>query len=290
MLKKVLQVAVLVAVTNAVYAQATISGKVKGAKSNAVPGATVHVLNSNAVTITDMQGNFTISNVAKGSYTITVEALGYATKNEIVSTGESLEILLSEDYNQLDDVTVSAEKREASLQQTALSMTSLSAKQVQQYRLWNNKELTAIVPNLYSNNSGDERNVTSIRGITTTSYDPAVTTYIDGVNQFSLDTYMPQLLDVERIEILRGPQGTLYGRNAMGGVINIITKQPTNTTNGFVELNFGNHGQQRYSAAIRTPIVKDKLFFGASAMFNKRDGFYTNEFNTLQKKRCSSRK
>jgi iron complex outermembrane receptor protein len=279
MLTKVLQVAFLLVVTNAVCAQATISGKVKGTKSSAVEGATIHVLNSNAVTVTDVQGNFTISNIAKGSYTISVEALGYATKNEIVTTGESLEILLSEDYKQLDDVTVSAEKREASLQQTALSMTSLSAKQVQQYRLWNSKELTAIVPNLYSNNSGDERNVTSIRGITTTSYDPAVTTYIDGVNQFSLDTYMPQLLDVERIEILRGPQGTLYGRNAMGGVINIITKQPTNTTTGFAEINIGNHNQQRYNLGVRLPVVKDKLFFGAAAMFNKRDGFYTNEFN-----------
>ena len=135
------------------------------------------------------------------------------------------------------------------------------------------------MPNLFSNNSGDERNVTSIRGITTTSYDPAVTTYIDGVNQFSLDTYIPQLTDVERIEVLRGPQGTLYGRNAMGGVINIITKQPTNKLDAFVELNAGNYDMQRYSAGIRTPLIKDKLFFGGSVMFNKRDGYYTNEFN-----------
>ncbi|CAN5237164.1 TonB-dependent receptor [soil metagenome] len=84
---------------------------------------------------------------------------------------------------------------------------------------------------------------------------------------------------MERIEILRGPQSTLYGRNAMGGVINIITKQPSNTASGFAEINIGNHNQQRYTAGIRVPLVKDKLFFGASGMFNKRDGFYKNEFN-----------
>jgi len=279
MLTKFLQVVVLALTTNVALAQVSISGKVKDSKSAAVAGAAIHVLNSNYAAITDVQGNFTISSIAKGTYFIMIEAVGYAAKTETILTNQATEIVLTEDFNQLDDVTVSAEKREASQQQTALSITSLSAKQIQQYRLWNSKELTAIVPNLYSNNSGDERNVTSIRGITTTSYDPAVTTYVDGVNQFNLDTYIPQLMDIERIEILRGPQGTLYGRNAMGGVINIITKQPTNTTNGFIELSLGNHNQQRYNAAIRTPIVKDKLFFGAAAMFNKRDGFYTNEFN-----------
>ncbi|MEO7961207.1 MAG: TonB-dependent receptor, partial [Ginsengibacter sp.] len=126
---------------------------------------------------------------------------------------------------------------------------------------------------------GDKRNTTSIRGITTTSYDPAVATYIDGVNQFSLDTYISPLFDIERIEVLRGPQGTLYGRNAMGGVINIITKQPTNKTDVFAEISIGNHGSQRYSAGFKAPLVKNKLFFGAAGLYDGINGYYTNEFN-----------
>jgi iron complex outermembrane receptor protein len=78
--------------------------------------------------------------------------------------------------------------------------------------------------------------------------------------------------------VLRGPQGTLYGRNAMGGVINIITKQPGNETSGFAELSAGNYGQQRYSAGLRTPLVKDKLFLGAALMYDGRNGYYTNEY------------
>src|SRR5665811_1036349 len=177
------------------------------------------------------------------------------------------------------DRVVTAQKKEESLQNIPLSTTAISAKQVQQYQLWNSKELTAIVPNLYSNNSGDERNVTSIRGIVTTSYDPAVTTYIDGVNQFSLDTYIASLGDVERIEVLRGPQGTMYGRNAMGGVINIITKQPSNTVSGFAGLDFGNYGQQRYTLGIKAPLIKDRLFLGVAGVYSGFNGFYTNTFN-----------
>src|SRR5436853_1654985 len=65
----------------------------------------------------------------------------------------------------------------------------------------------------------------------------------------------------------------------MGGVINIITKQPTNKTSGFAEITFGNHGQQRYSAGLKAPIIKDKLFFGAAALYDGFNGYYTNEFN-----------
>src|SRR5436190_3013795 len=261
----------------------TFSGKVTNAGSVPLAGTSVYLLNTNRGTASDEQGNFTLKNLPPGKYTVQVSAIGYATTDLDISLGgsssESINIKLPDAATQLDAVLVSAQKTEESLQQVPLSISAISSRQVQQYRLWNLRELTAIVPNLYSSNSGDDRNVTSIRGITTTSYDPAVTTYIDGVNQFSLDTYIAQLLDVERIEVLRGPQGTLYGRNAMGGVINIITRKPSNFTNGFAELTAGNHGQQRYSVGIRTPLIKNKLFAGASFMYNQRDGYYINEFN-----------
>ena len=259
-----------------------VSGRITNNKSQPVAGAVIHLLNTNATTLSDANGDYNFHHLVAGAYTISVSAIGYADINKdisVSSSGANLNIQLSDALVQLDAVVVTAEKKEESLQRIPVSITALSSKQVQQYRLWDSKQLTAITPNLYANNSGDDRNVTSIRGIVTTSYDPAVATYIDGVNQFSLDTYIGNLNDVERIEILRGPQGTLYGRNAMGGVINIITKQPGNTTSGFAEVSAGNFGQQRYTAGIRTPLIKNKLFFGASGMVSKRNGFYKNEFN-----------
>jgi iron complex outermembrane receptor protein len=184
-------------------------------------------------------------------------------------------------FAQLDTVIVTAQKRTELLQKVPIAISSFNTRQVNAYRLWNIKDISTIIPNLYSADPGDGRDVTAIRGIATTSYDPTTAVYIDGVNQFNLDTYIPNLFDIERIEILRGPQGSLYGRNAMGGVINIITKQPNNTTHGSANLSWGNYGQKRINASISTPLMKDKLFFGASGLFDAREGFYQNEFNQL---------
>ncbi|MBE7171852.1 MAG: TonB-dependent receptor [Williamsia sp.] len=260
----------------------TIDGRVVDDKSNPVAGASVRLLNTSRQTFADAQGHFSLGHAPAGTVILEVTAVGYASFVEHVvvkSNVEGLSVMLHQKSKQLDEVVVSAQKEEELLQRLPVSVTHISATQVQEYRLWNSKDITAIVPNLFSYDPGDKRNVISVRGITTTSYDPAVATYIDGVNQFGLDTYIPQLFDVDHIEVLRGPQGTLYGRNAMGGVVNIITKRPTNQPAGFGEISIGNKGQQRYAAGIRVPLIKDKLFFGAASLYDHLNGFYWNDFN-----------
>ncbi|HEY8935674.1 MAG TPA: TonB-dependent receptor, partial [Cyclobacteriaceae bacterium] len=260
----------------------SLSGTVEDKNSKPVAGASIHILNTNSGAVSDKDGKFEIANLENGKYALEVTAVGFASTQleTVINEGSNtLSITLAESFTRLDAVVVTAQKQEEDAQRIASSVSVLSSKQVQQYRMWNTSDISAVVPNLYSTNPGDNRNVTSIRGITSTSYDPAVATYVDGVNQFGLDTYIAQLFDVERIEVLRGPQGTLYGRNAMGGVINIITKQPTNTTSGFIETNFGNYGLMRHGFGFRTPLVRNKLFFGASGVYDQTNGFYTNQFN-----------
>lgn len=274
---------VMLSVAAMAQQQKGLSGRVTEKSGKPLGYVTVRVLNTNATVMSDGAGNFSIPGISPGNYDVEISHVGFTSITESVqvseNAGATFVFVLQDQAVQLEDIVVTADKREQVLQKTPGSISAFSSRDVQQYRLWNSKELTALVPNLYANNSGDDRNVASIRGITTTSYDPAVAVYVDGVNQFSLDTYIPQLADIERIEVLRGPQGSLYGRNAMGGVINIITKQPGNTLNGFAEVSIGDYGLQRYSAGIRTPVVKGKLFFGASAVYNKRNGYYNNEFN-----------
>ena len=263
----------------------SITGVVQNEKGNPIDGATISILNNSMQTFSNQKGYFSFDELKNGKYTLSIKSLGYAEISKEIninainnSKSTAIKFILIASTNQLDEVVVTAEKKEELLQKIPASITALNAKQINAFGLWNTKEITGIIPNLYSADPGDARDVSSVRGITTSSYDPAVATYIDGVNQFSLDTYIPTLFDVERIEVLRGPQGTLYGRNAMGGVINIITKQPNNASSGFADISVGNYNQQRITAGFKTPLIKDKLFFGASILSNKRDGYYTNEF------------
>lgn len=259
----------------------SVQGKITDQEGKSISSASILVLNTNIGTSSNQEGIFELKGLDVGQYMMEVSAIGYATLTRafVVPNTGKLEITLLPAARTLDDVVVSAQKKDEEMQQVPLAVTSLSARQVKQYRIWNSNELTAIVPNLYSANSGDDRNVTSIRGITTTSYDPAVATYIDGVNQFGLDTYIANLFDVDKIEVLRGPQGTLYGRNAMGGVINIITRPPGDALHAFSEINVGNNAQLRYSAGVRSPLFDKKLFIGIAAMYDSRDGFYSNLYD-----------
>tara|TARA_B110000503_G_scaffold122828_2_gene187828 strand:+ start:18491 stop:19261 length:771 start_codon:yes stop_codon:yes gene_type:complete len=229
---RILSFVFLFFITSSAIGQNTssLSGKITNTGDEAIPRTTIHLLNTNFGTATRSDGGYTIIGISYGNYRLQVSAIGYATIERLISIDQSnqeLNITLIESTIQLEAVVVTAQKTEEEIQKVPISITAISSQKVLEYRIWNTKDITAIAPNLYAANPGDNRNITSIRGITSTSYDPSVTTYIDGVNQFSLDIYIAQLSDIKRIEVLRGPQGTLYGRNAMGGVINIITNQPT---------------------------------------------------------------
>jgi iron complex outermembrane recepter protein len=261
----------------------TLSGRITAKSGEGVAGANIRVLNTGLGASSDPTGNFSIANLPVGRFTVAVSAVGFASQTLSVLVGESgdkpLNINLAEAANALDEVVVSAEKTEAQARRVPLSLSTFSAKQVADYRLWSLKDLTGLIPNFYSDNPGDDKNVMSIRGITSASFDQPIAVYLDGVNQFRLSTAIPQLTDIERIEILRGPQGTLYGRNAMGGVINIITRQPTNQTTGYAEASAASFGIQRYAVGLKTPLVRGKLFLGASLLTDIRRGYFINKFD-----------
>ena len=258
-----------------------LTGKVISESAQPLEEVKINLLNSSYQTTTSLDGYFSFPTVPYGSYVIRLYKGGYSETTQRVNVNSELvelEITLTSELERLKEVVVTAEKKETLIQGSPLSMTSLSRENVKNSQIQNVNDLTAISPNLFASDPGDRRTVTSIRGIVSSSYDPAIATYIDGVNQFNLDTYITQLFDIERIEILRGPQGTLYGRNAMGGVVNIITREPQQETTLFGEGTLGNYNQQRYMAGIKTPLG-EKLYFGAVGLYEERDGFYTNQFN-----------
>lgn len=271
-------------ITTLVIAQNTYTfkGIIVNNQSVAISNVSVSILNSEKSVLTNKNGEFEFRNIVKGRITIKFLGNGYEPTTKTISLEKdllNLTIQLNKSSLVLEEVMVISTKKDENLQNANSSITVLSAKQITENRILNLKDISGWSPNLNLANSGDNRNVTSIRGITTTSYDPAVAVYIDGVNQFGMDTYISGLLDVDRIEILKGPQGTLYGRNAMGGVINIITKTPSNTTKGFVETGIANYNQNRYSFGVSHPLIKNQLYLSITGLYTNSDGFYKNEFN-----------
>src|SRR5699024_177700 len=180
---------------------------------------------------------------------------------------------------QLKEVVISSDKIDEKLFKVPTSATVISAKTLEDFHLNNIDELSYMVPNLnFINTGGATRSTIVVRGITASTNEPPIALYFDGVNQFDKISMNNSLFDVKKIEILRGPQSTLFGRNAMGGVINIITEQPNNIAAGSVKAAFGNYGMQQYSASYKAPIIKDKLFAKGAIQYHKRNGYFTNVY------------
>ncbi len=260
----------------------TLTGTVTTTTGQPVPFATVAVLNSTLGATADQGGSFSLKNVPTGRQTVAVSSVGYATRTQTVELAagqvRTLGFQLPASTAGLSEVVVTAQKEETNLQQTPLAVSALGTKQLREYRVWDFKDLTSLAPNLFVVEHGNSTgsNFLNIRGVMGFANEQAVATYIDGVYQFDYFSAPTQLLNVERIEVLRGPQGTLYGRNALGGVVNIVTRQPTNTPSAYAELSVGNYGQQRYSLSAQAPLVKDKLFLSLGGQYGYRKGYFTN--------------
>ncbi|MGD1842977.1 MAG: TonB-dependent receptor [Thermonemataceae bacterium] len=258
----------------------TLTGEVTSAEGKAIPFASVSLLNTNTQTLSDQEGKYTFT-LSSGTYQIVVQADGFATQVQTVQINKqsiTLNFTLEAATEALDEVVVTATKKEEEATQVPIAVSSLSAEKIEATRTWDLAGLTALVPNyLYQGLGVGFQQIQSIRGVQVFSENPAVATYIDGVNNLDILANGFALTDVARIEVLRGPQGTLFGRNAMGGVVNIITKQPTNETSGFVEVGAGNLALQRHSLGFKTPLVKDKLFFGINGLYQTREGYWEND-------------
>lgn len=183
------------------------------------------------------------------------------------------------DIYQLPTVTVTAEKRETDVQKTPSSITVMSRTKLEDASIDTIEKVLQRIPNMNFSPFAGGVNFMSIRGMTTsagTSTSPIVM-YLDGV---PVDTYFnldAPLMDVERVEVLRGPQSAIYGKNAMGGVINVISRKPTNEWHGTLQAEYGSFNTQRYGVAINGPLIEDKLFLSLSGSHYSSTGYMNHD-------------
>ena len=135
------------------------------------------------------------------------------------------------------------------------------------------------VPSLYiSELTARRTSFPSIRGLSSGQGEPVVTTFIDGVPQLTQNTINIEFMDIERIEVLRGPQGTLYGKNTLAGAINIVTTKPTEEPQAQSEISYGNFSRQRYALSLQGPLGPENLRYSIGGIYFERDGFTQNTF------------
>lgn len=178
------------------------------------------------------------------------------------------------------DVVVTASRTgAAALQKVPIAVTAFSADRLEGSQVSNIKDLVQLTPSL---NVGQvtASAVVYMRGIGSSNVfggsDPSVTTQLDGVYIARAFNQFQDFVDIERLEVLRGPQGTLYGRNAIGGTINIITKKPTNTFTGKVQASYGNYDAFTGGFHVAGPLVEDKVMASLAGSYIRRDDYFEN--------------
>ena len=180
----------------------------------------------------------------------------------------------------LEEVVVTAQRREEKLQAVPVSVTAFSEAAIRDSGIRNTGDFMAMTPNVSFDQSFTVGNsFVTMRGVEQiNNADAPVAVVVDGVPQGNQKQLKMDLFDVERIEVLKGPQGALYGRNAIGGAINIITKQPTNDFSGFGEVGGGSGSAKDGVVALSGPILQDRLLFRVSGEYKDSDGLINNSY------------
>lgn len=182
----------------------------------------------------------------------------------------------------VDEVIITATRREQRLIDVPVAVTAVGSEQLENSGVTDIRELTGLVPSVqFQTPGGGADSSIRIRGVGTTSTNPglesSVGVVIDGVIRARTGVALSELGDLERIEVLRGPQGTLFGRNTSSGLINIITRQPDfSGVSGRIEGTYGNYNNQRIAGAVNVPLVDNELALRLEASSETRDGFYSD--------------
>lgn len=180
----------------------------------------------------------------------------------------------------IEEILVTAQYREQSLQEVPAAITAFSSNDIVDAGINSTQDFADQVPNLFLDDSFTYGNTfVVIRGLTqVNNADSPVAIVVDGVPQNNQKQLKMDLFDIERIEVLKGPQGALYGRNAIGGAISIVTRQPTNEFEGKVSGTLESGLGKRIEGAVSGPIARDKVLFRLGGSYYETDGLIRNDF------------
>ncbi|WP_333698004.1 TonB-dependent receptor [Kordiimonas lacus] len=209
---------------------------------------------------------------SKSKYTLTCTTCAVALLSSAAISDDS-------DKNEmfLEEVIVTAQKRESSLQDTPIAMTAMTGEMLENIGIRTIEDFQFFVPGVTVTN--DSMAIVNIRGIGTSAFgvatDPSSTVHFDGIYQPRPTTGYQDMFDVERLELLRGPQGVLFGRNSAGGTLNVISKAPSEEFEGTFGVTMGSYNKRSFSGTVSGPL-SNNIRARLTLLKNDRDGIYTD--------------
>lgn len=276
--------------TFAIQAQnITIEGVVKNANGETFPNATIKLKDSKIFTSADINGKYKITIPEKFPATLLINYVGY--KPLEIPLNEKPTAIIEAVFNDsylLSEIVITSRRRVETAQEVPIAISVIAGPQIEQTGAFNVNRLKELVPSvqLYSSNPRNTtlniRGLGSTFGLTNDGIDPGVGFYIDGVYFARPAATTLDFIDIERVEVLRGPQGTLFGKNTTAGAFNITTRAPQFTPEATFEVSYGNFGFIQAKAAASGALIKDKLAARVSFSGTQRDGTIENVRN-LQK-------
>jgi iron complex outermembrane receptor protein len=281
-MRKSLLFILLISITGVSFAQNVIIGVVKGEKGLPVIGATVTVKGTNIYAVADTAGKFIIEAAKHLPFTLQISSADYKAKEiEITSFNEALTevTLVAEDL--LGNVLVTSRRRSEQVQNIPIPISVVSASLVENTGSFNVNRVKELIPTvqLYSSNPRNTtlniRGLGSTFGLTNDGIDPGVGFYVDGVYYARPAATTLDFIDIEQIEVLRGPQGTLFGKNTTAGAFNITTRGPSFRPGANFEVSYGNFGYIQAKASVTGGLSK-KIAGRLSFSGTQRDGVLTD--------------
>jgi iron complex outermembrane receptor protein len=265
-----------------IFAQSPVTGVIKTTNGNTIPHATVKVRGTNQAVVADDNGVFSINVKQETPFYLQVSSVGYKPQDfQILKLQETpIELVLVENAL-LDEIVVTSRRRSEVLQDVPIPITVIGGQAAENAGAFNVNRLKELVPSvqLYASNARNTtlniRGLGSTFGLTNDGIDPGVGFYVDGVYHARPAATSTDFLDIEQIEVIRGPQGTLFGKNTTAGAFNITTTKPTQTPSAKVELSVGNYNFIQAKTSVSGGVAKN-LAAKISISGTQRDGTIWN--------------
>jgi iron complex outermembrane receptor protein len=289
------RIILLLGVLVPVLAFSQFKGRVINERNEGVSFASVTVKNSTIGVNTDSAGYFSFAAPDKFPFTLVITSVGFRKSELVIRDNEKNNVLIVLDaIFQVDTVVITSRRRREVLQDVPIPVSVIGGKQIDDAGAFNVNRVKEFVPSvqLYTSNPRNTginiRGLGSPFGLTNDGLDPGVGFYVDGVYYARPAAATFDFIDVERIEVLRGPQGTLFGKNTTSGAINITTRKPSFKPGASFEVSYGNYGYIQAKASVTGALSKKfaaRLSFSGTqrdgVIENVRTGKYTNDISNL---------